>query len=239
MNRLPLVLGAALLAACASGDTDTVTDSAAAASGTPAAAAPATADSDIVTQGGGVPAGYVGQVDPPGPGAQPADIAQASYAMRDGHWEVRTGPAHIVYAADDTGSGAYTASTTIEQLEAPGHPEAFGLFIGGMNLGQPSQSYTYFIVRHTGEYMVRVRESERTRTVIDWTASPAVPKSGAGGKATYHVALRVAADSVRFLVNDRPVATLGKGGVPTNGVAGVRINHNLHVLVQPLRIARS
>ena len=236
MNRMPFVLGAALLAACASGDT--AADSAAADSAAPPAAA--AADPDAVTAGGGVPAGYLGQVDQPRPGREPADIAQASYTVQDGRWEVRTGPAHIVYAAGDTASGAYTVSATVEQLEAPAHPEAFGLIVGGSNLDQlAGQRYTYFIVRHTGEYMVRVRDGEGTRDVIDWTASPSVPKSDGSARATYNLAARVGADSVRFLVNDQPVAAVAASAVPTSGHAGLRINHNLHLMVTPPTIARN
>src|SRR5690606_30180612 len=101
------------------------------------------------------------------------------YVVNGGRWEVTTGPAHIVYAAADTAAGNYTVTATVDQMEQPQHPEAFGLFIGGSNLDQlTGQTYTYFIVRHTGEYMVRVREGATTRTVAEWTASPDVPKSG-------------------------------------------------------------
>jgi len=239
MKRIPFVFGAALLAACAAGDT--AADSAAVDSAAvPAAAAPADADPDAATAGGGVPAGYLGQVDLPRPGRDTADLAQASYAMRDGRWEVRTGPAHIVYAGGDSASGAYTVSATVEQLETPSHPEAFGLILGGANLDQlAAQKYTYFIVRHTGEYMVRVRDGAATRDVIGWTASPGVPKSDDGGRATYNLSARVGADSVRFLVNDQQVAAVAAAAVPTSGIAGLRINHNLHLMVTPPRITRN
>lgn len=235
MHRRLLLCGAALLAACAAQDTAT-TDSAAA---TDTSAAMANADPDMATQGGGVPAGYVGQVDPPRPGRTPANLADASYTVADGRWEVRTGPAHIVYAPGDTASGSYTATAAIELLEEPAHPEAFGLFIGGANLDQPSQRYTYFIVRHSGDYMIRVRESsDSLRTIADWTASPDVPKLGADGKASYTLAAHVDADTTRFLVNDKVVASVPTASIPTDGIAGLRINHNLHVMTGPVRIER-
>jgi hypothetical protein len=235
MKRISIVLGAALLAACSSGDTDAA-DTATGAGAAPAAAA----DPDAATAGGGIPAGYLGQIDPPREGRAPADLTQANYTARDGRWEVRTGPAHIVYAAGDSASGSYTVAATVEQLEAPTHPEAFGLVIGGSNLDQTaSQAYTYFIVRHTGEYMIRVREGATTRDVQGWTASPNVPKSDGSGRATYNLAARVGPDSVRFLVGDQPVAAVASSAVPTNGVAGLRINHNLHLMVTPPRITRN
>jgi len=221
---------AALLEACAKKDENAAppADTSAAPAAAPAASA-ASADPDRSAGGSGVPAGYVGRTDRAG-----QNIADAKYTVNGSTWEVTTGPAHIVYAAKDSARGTYTATAVIEQLEAPRHPEAYGIFIGGQNLDQPSQRYTYFVVRGGGEYLVRVRDGEQTRTIADWKASDAVPKADEAGKATYQLTARVGADSVRFLVNDRPVMAVAKSAVPTDGIAGVRINHNLHVRVEPV-----
>ncbi|HEU4630398.1 MAG TPA: hypothetical protein VFS08_11680 [Gemmatimonadaceae bacterium] len=235
MHRRLLCLGVALLAACAT--TDTAADTSAAAD--TAGSATATADPDVAAPGGAIPAGYVGQVDPPRPGRPPTDIADASYTVSDGRWEVRTGPAHIVYAPGDTASGSYSATAAFELLEEPVHADAVGLFIGGTDLGQPSQRYTYFLVRHTGEYMIRVRESsDSLRMIAEWTPSPDVPKLGPDGRASYELTAHVDADSTRFLVNDRVVATVATASIPTDGIAGLRINHNLHVRTGPVTIER-
>lgn len=236
LPTLTTLLGVAVLAACGNGK-----DAVVATADTTMAAAPAamSADPDAITQGDGVPAGYLGQVDPPREGREPADIAQAQYEAKDGRWEVTTGPAHIVYAAADTASGDYTVTAKIDQIEDPEHPEAFGLIIGGSNLDQlTGQTYTYFIVRHTGEYMVRVREGATTRTVSEWTASPDVPKTGDDGKATYNLSAKVDADSVHFMVNDKQVTAVAKASVPSSGIVGMRINHSLHLLVTPPTISR-
>lgn len=227
LRRLSLVAAAAALAACAATDTDPA-DSAGADS-------MAAADPNAATAGGGVPAGYVGVVDP-GSGD---DVAQANYTMADGRWTVRTGPAHVVVAPGDSASGNYTATASFEQMERPEHPEAFGLVIGATGMDGGAQRYTYFIVRHTGEAMVRVREGDSTRTVMDWTANPNVPQADSGGRASYSLAANVGADSVRFTVNGQPVTSVARSAVPTAGLAGVRINHNLHLTVTPLRIERN
>ena len=230
------IAGAALIAAaCSTKKTDAAADSAA---GTPAPAAATTpasasADSDRATAGGGLPAGYVGRTDREG-----AAIDGAKYVANGGRWEVTTGPAHIVYAAKDSASGAYTASASFDQLQAPAHPEAYGIFIGGRNLDQPSQRYTYFLVRGTGEYLVKVRDGATTKNVAEWKASDAVPKADASGKGSYRLTAQVTADSVRFSVNDKPVATVAKATVPTDGIAGLRINHNLHVATGPIEVKK-
>ena len=224
-QTIAILLLAASALACAKGE-DAATD-------TSAAAATAGSDPDIATGGQGVPAGYVGRTD-----RETVNITDASYTATGNRWEVKTGPAHIVYAAKDSATGSYTVSTTVDQLAAPAHPEAFGLFIGGQNLDQPTQKYTYFVVRGTGDYLVKVRDGSDTRDVVKWTASDAVPKQDASGKATYRLSAQVMADSVRFMVNDAPVATVAKSAITTDGVAGLRINHNLHLTVQPVEIRK-
>ena len=226
LRRLSFAAAAAALAACTAAETEPADSAANVAND---------ADPTVATAGGGVPAGYVGAVDPGGDD----DIAQVNYAVADGRWTVRTGPAHVVVAPADSASGTYTATATFEQMERPSHPEAFGLVIGASGLeGGGAQRYTYFIVRHTGEAMVRVRDGDSTRTVMPWTASPNVPQADTAGRARYTLAATVQQDSVRFMVNGQPVTSVARSAVPTDGLAGVRINHNLHVAVTPVRIER-
>jgi hypothetical protein len=190
-------------------------------------------DADQATGGSGVPAGYTGRTDNPS-----AAITGAKYVAADGRWEVTTGPAHILYRAADTASGAYTASASFEQLEAPRHPEAYGLIIGGQNLDQPTQRYTYFIARGTGEFAVKVRDGAEARDVVAFRAGEGMAKADASGRASYRLAAQVTADSVRFLVNDARVAAVAKSAVPTEGVVGLRVNHNLHVRTAPVEIKK-
>ena len=195
------------------------------------AAAAANADPDVSAVGGSLPAGFTARTD-----KADAKISDAAYTPNGDKWDVKTGPAHIVYSAQTMGNGNYTASATIEQLEAPAHPEAYGIFIGGRDLDQPTQTYTYFIVRGGGEMAVKVREGDKTRDVIKWTASPDVPKADASGKATYALAAQVTNDAVKFSVNGKQVGSVSKAGLPTDGIAGMRINHNLHVNVTPVTV---
>jgi hypothetical protein len=223
------------MGACATRSDDQARDTGQAgrdtAPGAPATAA--AADPDDTTRATGLPAGYRGRSD------TDTTVANVSYTRSGDRWEVRTGTRHIAYQPGDTASGNFTVAATIEQLEAPTHREGYGVFIGGQNLNQPSQRYTYFLVGGTGEYLIRVRDGAQTREVRAWTASDAVPKVDAAGKATNRITVRVQGDSVRFLVNDRPVATVPKSQVPTDGIVGLRINHNLHVAASPISITRS
>ncbi|MEO9114692.1 MAG: hypothetical protein ABI311_00880, partial [Gemmatimonadaceae bacterium] len=152
------------------------------------AAAPQTgADTDKTTAGTGLPTGYTAVFD-----HSDAKASDVSYAEKGpGKWEVKTGPAHILFSPADTAANKFTASATFEQLEAPLHPEAFGVFIGGSNLNGPTVKYTYFIVRGDGMYMVKVRDGANTRTITNWTANPAIPKQDAKGKGLYGIRVDV------------------------------------------------
>ena len=220
-----IVISAFLLAACTAKESAPPVDT--------AAAAAATADPDVNVSGGSIPAGYAARTD-----RADAPITGASYTASGNGWDVKTGPAHIIYAAKDTASGNYTASATIEQVEKPTHPEAYGIIIGGRNLDGPTQAYTYFVVRGTGEMLVKVREGDQTRDVVKWSSSADVPKQDGTGKATYALSAAVTSSAVNFSVNGKQVASVPKAGLPTDGIAGLRINHNLHVLATPVSIQK-
>jgi hypothetical protein len=192
------------------------------------------ADTDHAVAGASLPTGYSAVFDHAN--AKSADV---SYSEREpGKWEVKTGPAHILFASKDTALNKYSVSATFEQLDAPAHPEAFGVFIGGSSLDTPTVKYSYFIVRGDGKYMVKVRDGSKTRTITDWTASPAIPKQDAAGKGLYGLKIDVKDGAASVSVNGAPVTTLSGKDVPLNGIAGVRINHNLHLLVTPVSVIR-
>jgi hypothetical protein len=191
-------------------------------------------DPDVAAVGGtGVPSGYIGRTD-----RADQQLSGAKYAVSGNGWDITTGPAHILYRPGDSASGSYTVTTTIDQLAAPAHPEAYGVFVGGRNLDAPGQRYFYFLVRGTGEFMARVREGDKTRNVLARQKNAAVPTANASGQASYKLAIQVAGDSVRLRVNDQSVATVAATGLPTSGVYGNRINHNLHVKTTPATVTR-
>jgi hypothetical protein len=225
---LKLAALALLVTACAGNDgADAATDST-------KAIATAERDPDVAQNGGGVPQGYVALTDKPD-----AQVTAVSYTTSGSDWEVKTGPAHIVYSPKDSASGVYAVSTTIQQLEKPRHPEAYGIFFGGHHLDDRSaQRYGYFIVRGTGEYLIKTRQGDSTTTVVPWTASENVPKEDSTGKASYDIKVHFAPDTAHFMVNGKLVAAVPKKDLPSEGIAGLRINHNLHLDVQPVTISK-
>jgi hypothetical protein len=223
MTKHTTLLLAAMLAACSSKASRT----------TDTTAAHSPADPDVSAQGTGVPLGFTAITDD-----TTAQITNARYVTDAGSWDVTTGPAHIIFAAKDTATGTYTASATFAQLAAPHHPEGYGIFVGGRDLTSPNRVYTYFLVRGNGEFLVKSRAGAKTTDVLSWRPDSAVPKADSAGKAAYRLAIRIAADSVRFMVNDKQVGAVKAGTVATNGIAGLRINHNLHVKTGPVAISQ-
>ena len=192
-------------------------------------------DKDVAAQGNGLPPGYRAVFD-----KADAKVSEASYVPASaGRWEVRTGPAHLLFSPADTAKGHYTLSATFEQLEKPAHPEAYGVFWGGTALDKPAvQQYTYFLVRGDGKFMIKARKGTTTRTITDWSDHAGLPHEDAAGKVVFGVKVEVDAKGANVSVNGVPIATIPAKGNPMNGESGVRINHNLHLTLTPVLVTR-
>lgn len=157
-------------------------------------------------------------------------------------WRITTGPAGITWRPSDlVATGDYTARATFQEMSSePGHREAYGLVVGGLHLDAPDQEYTYFLVRGTGDYLIKRRSGEETPTLVDWTPSEAlnaIEESGARPSNTLEV--RVRGDSVEFVVNDQVVETLPAERVRPYGLVGLRVNHRLDLEVTDFAVEGS
>jgi hypothetical protein len=149
-------------------------------------------------------------------------------------FHITSGGAGIYYRAADTEKDNYTVSANFRQAEKGQHAEAFGLFTGGRDLSDAAkQTYLYFEVRQDGMYYIAHRSGAAVHKVVDWTASPAVHKFDDAPNTTNDLAIKVAADSVRFFVNNTQVNAVPRSGMTADesGQAGLRVNHNLSVHV--------
>jgi hypothetical protein len=179
-----------------------------------------------VAGGGTLPTGWKARLDDSAP------IAGVKVMPMGGGLHFMTGPAGIYYRPSDKASGAYEARATFTQMEPAAHPEAYGIIIGGSGLEGAAQKYTYFLIRQDGKYLIKRRAGAETPTIADWTDSPSVRKADTSGKMSNTLAVDVGRDKVRFLVNGAEVTSTDTAKVDTDGVAGLRINHNLNVHVE-------
>jgi hypothetical protein len=184
------------------------------------------ADMDKMMKGGTLPAGWSVRLDS---GSTKADGVSVMPMGTGIHF--KSGPAGIYYRAADTKSGSYEVHASFNQVEPAAHPEAYGLFIGGSDLAGAGQKYTYFLVRQDGKFMVSRRNGSQVQSVMPWTDSAAVKKTDAATKGTNLLAVVVAPDKTRFLVNGTEVNAQPASNVDASGIVGLRINHNLNVHV--------
>jgi hypothetical protein len=180
-------------------------------------------------EGHGMPEGWVSRLDRPGA------TAPVHFMEMEGRLHAVLGPAGIFYNPAHTGTGAFRAQGTFTLNKPSAHPEAFGLLVGGRNLEASNQDYLYFLVRQDGKYLIKHRAGDETHTVIDWTEHAAVQRPGADGKAVNALAVESGPSGVRLLINGTEVGTLPHG-VNTNGVVGLRLNHNLDVIIDDFAV---
>ena len=183
-------------------------------------------DKKMTAGPGSLPSGWKGRLD-----SNDKSLAGVKAMQMGGGVHFMTGPAGIYYTPVDTATGAYEAHATFTQMAPADHPEAYGLFIGGSDLEGAGQKYTYFIVRQDGKYMIKRRAGADTPTVMDWTDSAAIKKADGSGKMTNTLAIEVARDKVRFLVNGTEVTSVDAAKVDAAGTPGLRVNHNLNLHV--------
>ena len=129
----------------------------------------------------------------------------------------------------------YTVRATFTEIDAPiGHREGFGLFIGGENLASESQHYIYFLVRGDGRYLIKQRFGRSTLELSrGWQPSDAVRLATQGaGDVTNDLMIAVEGRQLRMLCNGETLADLMIEDGDVRGVAGIRVNHNLHVRVE-------
>ncbi|MDX1673491.1 MAG: hypothetical protein R3314_01720 [Longimicrobiales bacterium] len=193
------------------------------------------ADQQGMATSQGMPDGWMMRFDRSGAGADMVD-----FRVMEPGWHVNTGRAGaaVFWQPGMEASGSYRFGTTLHLFDPASHAEAFGLFVGGEDLDGAGQEYLYFLVRQTGEYLIKRRMGSETENVVGWTAHDAVPtmEPGAAESTAYPIAIEVDGDRVHFLVDGTAIHTLPADQLDTDGQVGVRINHMLNMHIEPLQL---
>lgn len=166
--------------------------------------------------------------------SESSDPALFQLVEDDDGFRVQTGPAGIAYRSDDIVlTGDLHAQATFTQYDTPvGYREAYGIFVGGIDLEGTDLEYTYLLVRPTGDVLIKKRIGEITETLLDWTPHPAVHSVTAEGDQPINtLSIDVYQGEVHFVVNGDVVYVEQASRVRPYGVAGVRVNHRLDVRV--------
>jgi len=188
-----------------------------------------------VPGGGTIPAGWSARAD------ENAGIANVKVVPMGKGIHVTLGPAIILYRENSGGTGPFHTLATFTQTKPTTHAEGYGLFYGGQALDGAGQKYTYFLVRQDGSYLIKQREGDKTTEITKgWVASPAVHKIEGKGSSTNLLEIDHKRDpsKVVFMVNGQPVHTLDAKATSTDGVVGIRANHNLDLHIDGFDVHR-
>ncbi len=156
--------------------------------------------------------------------ADPDDVPEVTITNVDRGFEVRTGPAAIIWDGGQTASGEFNLSATFTLVEPSGHPNYYGLFYGGSQLNADSQNYMYFLIAQNGTYIIKHRANNDTvHDIMGRTPHEAINS----GAATNELEVRVGAEEIEFVINGQVVHATANSGMAgrTDGIYGVRINH--------------
>jgi hypothetical protein len=179
---------------------------------------------------------------PPGWTARPDDggeLKQVQFVAMEPGYHLTLGPATILYRQEDRVKGPFHTLATFHQMKKPPHPEGYGLFLGGQDLSGKDQSYTYFLVRGDGTYLIKKRKGDQTSEVTKgWTASSAVKKEDGQGKTTNLLEIDAKRDpsKIDFKVNGQTVYSISARQMQLLGIVGIRANHHLDLHIEGFAI---
>jgi hypothetical protein len=195
-----------------------------------------------VTLGAQAPDGLMVRVDRSTNASDPDTTPELKVTAMGKGFHVIGGPAGVFWDPKNTMTGNYTVRATFNLMQPSSHRNYYGIVIGGSDLAGPNQAYTYFTVAQTGELQVRDRTGEKVVNVHPagrgGAMHEAVQKPGANGQSTNTLEVRVGADTVSYVVNGTVVHTTPRSAVKTNGIVGVRVNHELNVHVDGFTVTK-
>ena len=149
-------------------------------------------------------------------------------------WHITTGPRAIYWHPAHDMKGDYGIKTNLYLFNTKGRDrEGYGIFFGGSNLKEDNQRYIYFLLRNTGEFLIKERMGADTKVIQNWTASDAIvlykEDMGDEGSAENNLQVKVDENSMTFIINGQEVSKMEKGDLSTDGIFGLRVNHNVNL----------
>src|SRR5262249_43493910 len=178
------------------------------------------------------PKGWMVRADQSTSASDPDGAGSIKFMQMGGGFHAVNPQAAVYWNPANTATGAYTVKGTFTLLKPSGHTNYYGIVFGGSDLDNAKQAYTYFLVAQDGSWLIKKREGNvNTSNVVNKTMNDAVKKPGGDGKSTNALEVRVVADKVDYVVNGTVVHSMPKGGLKTDGLYGIRVNHLLEVQI--------
>ena len=148
--------------------------------------------------------------------------------------------AAIYWDPGNTVTGDYTLKGKFTLLKTTGFNEYYGLIFGGSDLNAANQSYIYFMVSDDGTFLIKRRTGASTQGLSPKTPNSVVKKADSTGKCTNELEVRVKGEKIEFLINGTVVNSMAKTfpAAKTNGIYGIRVNHQLEVQIDDFGISK-
>jgi len=200
--------------------------------------------------GGGIFAsGWKGKIDP-GEATGGSTINDSKFEMKGSEITINSGPAAIYWNPANTNAADYTVSATFtepEYMSAMAHPHPYGVFIGGNKLDTDTPTLLYCAAYGDGRALVRAfpttfQPGGNRRP----TANEAVHKAaGKGQPVTQEIKMSVKGSRVSCSINGTEVGNWDKADLTgdgklesVQGVAGIRVAHNVDVKVSNFKVEK-
>lgn len=207
------------------------------------------ADASRKVAGGGITAaGWKGRVDP-NEATKGGKIEDSKFAQVGSEFRINNGPAAIYWHPAQTGSGSYTVSATFTEpkyMSSNDHPHPYGIFIGGSKLDTENATFLYCTPYGNGNFIVRgFGPAPFQLGGRRPTPHAAVKKAETGASVTQEVAWVVTPEKAECKINGTVVASypkaelVGAGKLESlDGIAGIRVAHNVDVNVSNWKITK-
>ena len=211
-------------------------------------------DPDRVVPGGGITgAGWMGNVIDAGSLKQGRSINDSKFVASGSSITINAGPNNIYWNTAHVANGDFTVKATFAEsnhLKHSNHPHPYGLFIGGKDLDTPKANLLYCSAYGNGTFIMRGFAPDTANGTFRLggnrgTANEAIRKAGPDGTVTQDISISVRGGNVTCNINGTDVATypvtevVGAGKLAsTNGIVGLRIGHNMDVVVTGLAITK-
>ncbi len=195
-------------------------------------------DADRTVAGGGIAVkGWKGKIDAAAV-KKGLTINDSKFAESGKDLHLTIGPAAYYWKEGDAARGNFTVGATFTEAKpSAGHPHPYGIFIGGKDLETDAPSMVYCVAYSNGTYLIRAFSAGKVVNIAPRAAHAAVAKPGADGSVTQNIAWTVKDGVATCSVNGQTVgsvdgATLaGHGITSVDGPYGLRVSHNLDVVV--------
>jgi len=177
------------------------------------------------------PKGWRVRVDRSTSASDPDAAGSVKFVTSGSGFHATNPQAAVYWNPANTASGNYTLKGTFTLVKPSNHTNYYGLIFGGSDLEGPKQSYLYFVVAQDGTWLIKRRDGDDAKDVSQKTPNDAVKKPDASGKSVNALEVRVSGDKIDYVVNGTTVHSTPKTGMKTDGIYGIRVNHQLEVQV--------